>query len=85
MKVELNNIRLAITAQGTPVVGIVEKDGKSMKDKKVVTDDFVKSVLDWLNGRDIFVTNPETGLTMRVSATPHDMKLHETPPVIPIK
>ena len=51
MKVELEKLRLSMTALGEKVcVGIPEKDNISFKCKHDVTNDFIKAVIDWGGG-----------------------------------
>ena len=51
MKVELEKLRLSMTALGEKVcVGIPEKDNISFKCKHDVTNDFIKAVIDWCGG-----------------------------------
>ena len=48
MKVELDNIRLGVTALTDSIhAGIPDKDNHSFKHSKVVTSDFIKCLIDW--------------------------------------
>jgi len=51
MKVELEKVRLSMTAITEDVcVGIPSKDNKSFEHKHNVTNDFIKTVIDWCGG-----------------------------------
>jgi hypothetical protein len=48
MKVELEKIRLGMAAISEDIIiGIPSKDKISFNHKKVVTSDFIKTVIDW--------------------------------------
>jgi len=51
MKVEIENLRLGVTAlTDQVVVGIPSKDNKSLIHQKVVTNDFIAALIDWNGG-----------------------------------
>ena len=51
MKVELENIRLGMSAFYEQIhAGIPEKDRKSFRHKKNVTSDFIRCVIEWGGG-----------------------------------
>ena len=51
MKVDLEKVRLSMTAITEDVcVGIPDKDNQSFKHKHIVTNDFIKTVIDWCGG-----------------------------------
>lgn len=51
MKVELEQLRLGMTAIKRRIyIGIPEKDNASFKHQHDVTNDFIKTVIDWCGG-----------------------------------
>jgi hypothetical protein len=51
MKVDLEKVRLSMTAMTEDVcVGIPDKDNQSFVHKHNVTNDFIKTVIDWCGG-----------------------------------
>lgn len=51
MKVDLEKVRLGMTALTEEVfVGIPERDNQSFKHKHNLTNDFIKTVIDWCGG-----------------------------------
>lgn len=59
MKIELNNIKIAKSALTDKVfIGIVNKDKRTWRQKKDVTSDFMKTVVDRFCGyEEIFILN----------------------------
>lgn len=61
MKVELNDLRLAVTALTKNVqVGIPEKDNISFRHQKDVTSDFNKALLEKYGGHEVEINAPES-------------------------
>lgn len=74
MKIELNDIRLGVTAITESInAGIPDKDNHSFKHSKDVTNDFIKCVIEWCGGfkRTIHGNGKTWEITVKeVSSTP---------------